>query len=175
LNERVVGLGEIGLDFVHDRESKAAQIELFEKQLELAEEFKFPVVVHTSGAHQETREAIIRSGAQQTGVIIQGFTGDLSTLQDWLDLGLYISIGPRVLKPGAENLASVVRYIPSENLLIETDAAERRTISQGLELVTLRPIAEKVAQMRNVPLEELARVTTINLKKLFNVKETVTE
>ncbi|MFC1814916.1 TatD family hydrolase [Thermodesulfobacteriota bacterium] len=170
LNECVVGIGEIGLDFARDPETKESQMELFEEQLKLARALELPVVVHTDGADQETGEAIIRNGTQETGAILQGFTGDFASLKDWLDLEFYISIGWRILKPGNESLAAAIQQIPSEKLLIETDAAARRTISQGLELATLKPIAEKVAEIRKVPIEDIARVTTNNLKKVFRFK-----
>ncbi|MBI4332393.1 MAG: TatD family hydrolase [Chloroflexi bacterium] len=169
--ERVVGIGEIGLDFLQCFQDRQTQMALFEAQLRLARARELPVVVHTYGALRETQEAIIRSKAHETGVIIQGFIGDLATLEGWIDLGAYISVGVRMFRKPAEAVAEVVPRIPSERLLIETDAAAARTVAEGLDLTTLRTIAERVAAVRGVTLEEIARTTTANLKKVYHLVE----
>ncbi len=166
---KVVAIGEIGLDFVRAADPPECQKPLFEQQLKVAVELGLPVVVHTRGAKQETRDAIVRSGISPDKVIIQGFTGGIESLKYWLDLGYYISIGSGVLDPGFEKLVAAVPRIPAEKLLLETDAAARRTLSQGLELATLKPIAEKVAELRGVPVDEIARITTANLKAVYGL------
>lgn len=171
-SERVVAIGEIGLDFVRAADPPECQKPLFDAQLKVAVEMGLPVVVHTRGAKQETRDAIVRSGISPGKVIIQGFTSGIDTLNYWLDLGYYISIGSAVLGPGAAKLLAAVPRIPAEKLLLETDAAARRTLSQGLELATLKPIAEKVAELRGVPVEDIALVTTANLKAVYGLNGT---
>ena len=170
-NKRVVGIGEIGLDFQRFPDTREAQIPLFAEQLELACELDLPVVIHTKAAHRETMEAIRRNGIPDGYGILQGFRDDLSILEDWLKLGFYLSIGPTIVIEPTGALAETIRQIPPEKLLLETDAAARRTLSQGLELATLRPIAEKVAEIRKVSLEDLARLTTANLTKIFRLAE----
>lgn len=168
-SERVVAIGEIGLDFIRCPDTAECQKPLFDGQLEVAVELGLPIVVHTRGARQETRDAIVRSRIPPGKVIIQGFTGGLDTLNYWLDLGYYISVGAAVLGPGAAKLMAAVPQIPPEKILLETDAAARRAVSQGLELATLRPIAEKVAELRGVPVDDIARVTTANLKAVYGL------
>lgn len=172
LRERVVGIGEIGLDFSRHPETRELQLPLFDEQLRLARELDLPVVIHANKlSHQETLGAIRRNGIQEGRGIMQGFRGDLAALGDWLKLGFYLSVGPTILREPSEGLVEVIQKIPSERLLLETDARAGRTLSQGLELATLKPIAEKVAEIRNVPVEDIGRVTTNNLMKIFRLTE----
>lgn len=172
LKERVVGIGEIGLDFSRHPETREFQLPLFDEQLRLARDLDLPVVIHSNQlSHQEALQAIIRNRIQEGRGIMQGFRGDESALGDWLKIGFYLSIGPTILREPSRALVEVIQKIPSERLLLETDAAARRTLSQGLELATLRPIAEKVAEIRNVPVEEIGRITTKNLREIFRLKE----
>ncbi len=171
LQERVVGIGEIGLDFRRHPETKELQLPLFDAQLRLARELNLPVVIHTNDAHRETLEAVQRSGLGEKQAIIQGFRGNQVVLDDWLRLGCYLSIGPTIVMNPTEALAEVIRLIPAERLLLETDTRVGRTLSQGLELATLREIAEKVAELRDVPFEVIARVTTDNFNEVFKIPE----
>lgn len=171
LQERVVGIGEIGLDFKFHPETRELQLQLFDAQLRLARELDLPVVIHTGAAHRETLEAVQRNGLGEKQAIIQGFRGNPVVLDDWLRLGFYLSIGPTIVTNPTEALAEVIRLIPTERLLLETDTRAGRTLSQGLGLAMLKEIAEKVAELRDVPFEVIARVTTDNLNEVFKISE----
>ncbi len=171
LKERVVGIGEIGLDFLRYPETGEVQLALFEEQLRLAQELDLPVVIHTKGAHRETLAALSRNGLGEKRVIIQGFRDNLAILDDWLERGFYLSIGGTILWEPSAALAETIRQIPAERLLLETDTTAKRNLSQGLELATLRKIAEKVAELRRVSLEDLARATTKNLREVFRLPD----
>jgi len=171
LRERVVGIGEIGLDFVQHPETRELQLPLFDAQLKLARDLALPVVIHTSAAHRETLEAVRRNGLGEKQAIIQGFRGSPAILDDWLRLGFYLSIGPTIITKPTDALAEIIRLIPAERLLLETDTREGRTRSQGLELALLREIAEKVAELRADSLEDIAKITTDNLNEVFKISE----
>ena len=128
-----------------------------------------PVVIHTKSAHHETVKGIKKFGIPERQGIIQGFREDAAALKDWLKLGFYLSVGIPILSYPSKELFDLIRNIPSERLLIETDTAAMRTRSQGLELATLRLIAEKMAEIRSVTLEELGSVTTKNLMEVFKL------
>jgi TatD DNase family protein len=172
LKERVVGIGEIGLDFFRYPESKEIQLHLFDQQLKLAVELDLPVIIHTKAAHHETMTTVKNNGIKEEQAIIQGFRDDLATMEDWLKLGCYLSIGPTILGRPSAALAEVIRQIPAERLLLETDARAGRTLSQGLEPATLKQIAERVAEIRNVSIEDIAAITTKNFLQVFRIKET---
>jgi TatD DNase family protein len=171
MQDRVVGIGEIGLDFTRHPETRELQLQLFDAQLRLARELDLPVVIHTSAAHRETLDAVQRSGIGEKQAIIQGFRGNPAVLDDWLRLGFYLSIGPTIVTKPTEALAEVIRLVPTERLLLETDTRVGRTLSEGLELAMLREIAEKVAKLRDVPFADIARVTTDNLNEVFKISE----
>ncbi len=170
-NECVVAIGEIGLDFKRNPETRAAQLDLFDRELEIAATLGLPVIVHSKWAQKETLAALRKSGIAGASVMVQGFMDETGPLQGWLDFGCYISVGSNILRPGTGAVLDAAKEVPSDKLLIETDALLRRTVKEGLELATLRPIAEKVAQVRNTSLDDLARTTTANLKKAFRLND----
>ncbi len=171
VKDRVAGIGEIGLDFLCFPQTKDLQLQLFDAQLEIARRLDLPVVIHTKHAMNETIAALERNRMKGERCIIHGFTGDLAALEDWVSLGCFLSIGVKIVKKPGEMLEEVIRQVPAGSLLLETDAAARRTLTQGLELATLRTIAEKVAGIRGVTLEELARTTTANLRRAYRIKD----
>lgn len=164
---KVSAMGEIGLDYVKYPETKEIQKRSFEAQVQLANKFGLPIIVHCRGAHNDTLATI--TGERGVSGIIHGFTGDEAMLRDWLDIGFYISLGMAVVSQKDENLNKIMLNIPADRLLIETDSSPGRFLSEGLEPALVKLVAQKLAETRSVSLEKIASITTENLKKVLNL------
>ncbi|MGC8874827.1 MAG: TatD family hydrolase [Chloroflexia bacterium] len=167
----VVALGEIGLDYYRDRAPRPAQRELFRRQLDLARELGLPVVIHARDALGDLLEELRRAGAGSRGVM-HCFSGTPQEARAFLELGLCLSIAGPVTYPRATRLAEVVRLVPRDRLLLETDCPwlpPQRHRGTRNEPAYLVEIAEQVAALRGEPVEELARATTQNARALFHV------
>ncbi len=171
---RVVAIGEIGLDYYRDLSPRPRQREAFAAQLALAQELELPAIVHSREAHAETLE-MLRAAARRAGVALRGvmhcFSGDLELARAVLDLGFYVGIGGPVTYPTAGGLAEVARLVPLERLLVETDSpylAPQARRGQRNEPAYVRLVAERVAELRGLPPEEVGRITSDNARALFN-------
>ncbi len=165
--DEVKAIGEVGLDYVRFPQTKDIQRELFKYQLSLAKETGLPLNIHCKDAHQDMMQ-ILR---QETGFgirgLIHGFSGDSATLKDWLALGFYVSIGMRgFIINEVPSLQTVVREIPAERLLIETDATGTEEISSPVEVIT---VAEKLASLRETTAEDIGNTATVNLRRLLQL------
>lgn len=164
-DKTVVALSEIGLDFQRTPETKSVQIQSFREHLRLARELMLPVIVHSREAHSEMMQAL----RQASGVkgVVHGFSGDEKMLKDWLELGFYISLGIAVTSPEATALQKIVPQIPLDRLLVETDSTAGRTEREGLQPARVKLVAQKIAELRGMKMEEVAHATTANFKRLF--------
>ncbi len=167
----VVAIGELGLDFARDPSTKEIQKQAFEQQVSLAKELGLPLNIHCREAHSEMMEILKREKTAGLRGNIHGFHGDEAMLRDWLALGFYISIGRLITRPEGADLKKVVKRIPSDRLLIETDSSPRGLVGagQGPALVWVKSVAEKVAEWRGVTVEEIGNTTTANLKRLLGI------
>jgi TatD DNase family protein len=177
-DERVVAVGEIGLDFYRDLSARKSQIEAFEKQLDLAIELGLPVVVHCRDAHREVFKMLsawvkstLSVGRLRRGVM-HCFSGDIEMAQQYIEIGFSISLAGSVTYPSAGELVQVAREIPLDRLLLETDApflAPQAYRSKRNEPAYVALIAEKVAQVRGVPRETVAEAAAKNTISLFKL------
>ncbi len=170
LHPKVVGIGEIGLDYYHIFSPKEKQKEMFIKQLELAKKVKLPVVVHSREAEPDTFE-IIRKYAGTTTGVMHCFSGNLQMAQEYTKLGFYISISGVITFKKAETLKEVAKVIDIKDILIETDApylTPHPHRGKRNEPGYLPHIAEAVAKIKGLPLSQVALQTTQNTQKLFN-------
>lgn len=167
---KVVAWGEIGLDYFRNLSSKAKQVEMFDKQLSLARELELPVVIHSRDAHEETLSMIRASGVRRG--VFHCFSGDWALARRCIDLGFYISIPGVVTFSKAKMMQDVVRQIPLESLLLETDCPYLApTPHRGTrnEPSYLTHTAKKVAEIKGMDWEEAARATVANTQKLFGL------
>jgi TatD DNase family protein len=167
----VVALGEIGLDYHHFHSSKQNQIKLFRHMLEIAVATRLPVIIHDRKAHVDMYEILCAFQAKLAGGIIHCFSGDWNLAQKYLDWGFYLSIPGPVTYPQSRDLREVAQKAPLEHLLIETDAphltpAPRK--GRKNEPAFIRYTALEIAALRNIPLEEVADVTSQNVLHAFN-------
>lgn len=170
---KVVAYGEIGLDYVKNYAPIALQKEHFARQVALAKELQLPLVVHDREAHDDIMEILEAAGPFPAGGVMHCFSGDASFARRVLALGFYISIPGVVTFAKADMLHGAVREIPLGSLVLETDGPflapvpkRGRRNEPQLMLFT----AQKVAELKGVSLEEVARQTTINGVRLFGLE-----
>jgi TatD DNase family protein len=121
-NEKVVAIGETGLDFFYSPENKEQQIASFRAQIRVAKKVNKPLIIHTRDARQETLDLLREEGAEQVGGVLHCFTESLEMAQAAMELGFYISVSGIVTFKNAKELRAVIKEIPLERLLVETDA-----------------------------------------------------
>ncbi|AIL13044.1 LuxR family transcriptional regulator [Candidatus Paracaedimonas acanthamoebae] len=169
-HSKVIGIGEAGLDFYYEHSPRTLQQNMFEAHIDVATEVNLPLSIHTRDAEKETINLLKKSGGKAKGVI-HCFTGSQWLAEEALALGFYISISGIVTFAKAEELRNVVRTIPLNRLLLETDAPFLAPIphrGKKNEPAMMIYTAEKVAELKNVSLEELAQMTTDNFFQLFS-------
>lgn len=171
-NERVVAFGEIGIDTVKDYAPLAVQHSAFTRQLHLAKRLGLPVIIHNREAHEQIYELICANGPFPAVGVIHCFSGDGATAKKFIDLGFYISIPGVVTFNNALMLHDAVRAIPLSRLLVETDApflAPFPFRGKTNEPVYTLYTAQKIAELKDVTLNEVAGQTTANVQKLFGI------
>ena len=169
--EKVVAYGEIGLDFFRNLSPRATQIRRFGEQLELASELDLPVVIHDREAHRETVELLKGWKGGRRG-IIHCFSGDYAMAKQCIGLGFYISIPGTVTFEKNDRLRSIVRELPLDSLLVETDCpylTPHPFRGKRNEPAYVVHTARKVAEIKGLPFEDVAAVTTANAKRVFNI------
>jgi TatD DNase family protein len=172
-SEKVVGYGEIGLDFFRNLSPRDVQIKRFEEQLELAHELNLPIVIHDRDAHKETMDRLKKWPGKRRG-IVHCFSGDARMAQECVDMGFYISITGAVTFKKSERLLDVVGKTPLERILIETDApylTPEPHRGERNEPAYVVFTAHKIAEIKGVPTEEVGRITSENARTIFGIKE----
>ena len=167
---RVVALGEIGLDYYHDRAPHDLQEALFRRQLALARELDLPVVIHSRDAREDTVRILQDAARGQPGVM-HSFSGDWEYAEACLEVGFYLSLsGPLTFKKAAE-LHEVARRAPLDRILIETDApylTPHPFRGKRNEPAYVRYVAQALAELRGLALDQIAAATTANAERLFS-------
>jgi TatD DNase family protein len=169
---QVVAYGEIGLDFYRNYKPRPAQISCLHEQLNVARELGLPVVIHDREAHEEVLQILRQQKAWEIGGAMHCFSGDWLFAKKCLDLGFYLSIAGPVTFTKADILQNVARQCPLDRLLLETDAPFLAPVpkrGKRNEPAFLIHTAEKIASLRNIPLEDVARETTSNARRLFKL------
>jgi TatD DNase family protein len=174
--EKVIGWGEIGLDYHYDHSPRDVQRAVFERQLTLAFERQMPIIIHTREAEADTikllREAWFDQGGAEVGGIIHCFTGTQELADAALSLGLHISFSGVVTFKKADELRDVARTVPLERLLIETDCPYLAPLphrGKRNEPAFVVETAAKLAEIKGTSLAEIARITSGNFRRLFKL------
>jgi TatD DNase family protein len=170
--DKVVAIGETGLDYFHQGGDLDWQRNRFVTHIEAARACGLPLVVHTRDARADTLDVLRQHGAEEVGGVLHCFTEDWEMASKAIDLGFYISISGIVTFSQAQNVRDMARRIPLERLLIETDSpwlspAPYRGKTNHPGRVGL--VAEKLAEIRGESLETLARATWQNASNLFGL------
>lgn len=173
-SKKVVAIGEIGLDYYRDRSPRDIQRQAFRQQIGLARELGLPVIVHDRDAHDDVMQILREERAAEVGGVLHCFSGDPAMARACLDLGFSISFAGPVTYPKNEGLRDIVRQVPTENLLVETDApylAPQRVRGKRNEPAYVRQTAETVAQLKGVSMADLSRIVLLNCYRLFGIGE----
>jgi len=166
--QRVVAIGETGLDYYYDNSPRESQRQVFHQHLELAEKLGLPVVVHSRDATQDTL-AIIKEHPN-VHYLMHCYSQSRESVKSYLDLGCYISFAGPVTFKNAHKLREAAAAVPLDRLLIETDCpylAPEPHRGRRNEPAWVKHVAEKLAELHGVQVEELIAVTTANTKAFF--------
>ncbi len=171
---RVVAIGEIGLDYYRDRAPRSEQIRAFEAQLSLAKSLNLPVIIHQREAAADTM-AILRQWAgtgEHPGLVLHAFSGDETMVVEATSLGFFMGIGGPITFKNAKNIPDIVAKIPLERLLVETDApflSPHPFRGKRNEPARVALVAQKLAQLFNLDIDELAEQVSRNTETLFHL------
>lgn len=169
---KVVAIGEIGLDYYYDHSPRDIQKIWFKRQMALAKKVELPIIVHSRDAAQETFDMIQESGL--TSGVIHCYSGSAEMAKAYIKLGFYIGVGGTVTFNNARKVVEVVEEIPLEAILLETDCPYLTPVphrGKRNDSTYLRYIAQKIADIKDISIEEVARVTTNNAKTLYGIKD----
>ncbi len=169
-HEKVIAIGETGLDYFRSEGDLIWQRTRFQQHIEAAKQAQKPLIIHTREAREDTMQMLETQGAREAGGIIHCFTEDWDTAQRALDLGFYISFSGIVTFKNALALREVAKRIPLDRLLIETDAPYLAPVphrGKQNQPAFVRHVAECIAQLRDESVEDIARISSNNFKRLF--------
>ncbi|HET6871606.1 MAG TPA: TatD family hydrolase [Sporolactobacillaceae bacterium] len=169
---KVVALGEMGLDYHWDKSPVDIQKEVFRVQIQLAKKLKLPIIIHNREATQDIIQILDEEGAQDVGGIMHCFSADWEAAKHCLDMNFHISFGGPVTFKNADSTREVAQKIPLDRLLIETDCpylSPHPFRGKRNEPARVRLIAEQLAVLKGISLEELAQITTQNANRLFHI------
>ena len=176
-NSKLLGVGEIGLDYSDETIPCDKQIELFKKQIEIAHKIKKPIIIHTRDAEADTLKILkeaCQSGFLENSGIIHCFTGSSEFAKEVLNLGFYISVSGIVTFKSAKALQETVKEIPLSRLLVETDcpwlAPEPFRGRKNQPAYVVKTL-EKLAALKEISVAELDKTTTDNFNRLFKEEE----
>lgn len=170
---RLIAIGETGLDYHYDHSPRDVQKHIFARQIALARELNLPIIVHSREADKDTMEILKAEGASDVGGVFHCFSGTKEVAKEALDMGFYLSFTGVVTFPKAEGLREVVKTIPIEKTLIETDcpylapAAHRGDRNEPAFVVET---AKEIARLKGLTLDDVARITTLNAEELFGLR-----
>jgi len=168
-NDKIIAIGEIGLDYYYTKENKEEQINLFESQLKIAEDFNIPVIIHSRDATLDTLNILKKYKVKG---IIHSFSGSLETAKEYIKLGYLIGVNGVITFKNSK-IKEVIKEISLKNIVLETDSpyltpvpfrGKQNNPSHIIE------IAKFISELKDVTLEELSKITNNNLEKMFKIK-----
>ena len=171
-HEKVKAVGEIGLDYYWDKEKHDLQKHWFMRQMELASEVKLPMIVHSREAAKDTLDMVIAAKPLNLSGIIHCYSYSVEQAREYLNMGYYIGIGGVVTFKNAKKLKEVAEYTPLSQIVLETDCPYltptpfrgKRNDSSKIAYV-----AEELAAIKQIPVEEVIRITNENGRRLYNI------
>lgn len=171
-NEKVVAVGEIGLDYYWDNESHEVQKKWFVRQLELARRHHLPIIIHSREAAADTME-IMKAHAQGLDGVIHCYSYSKEQAEEYIKMGFYIGIGGVLTFKNAKKLKEVAEVVPLEQIVLETDCpylAPEPFRGKRNQSSYIRYVAEKLAEIKGITAEEVITVTEENAKKMYRLK-----
>ncbi len=170
-NPKIVGIGEIGLDYYWDKSFNELQKEIFIKQINLANELGLPICVHDRDAHKDTFD-ILEEYNKNSTVVMHCFSGSVEFARECIKKGWYLAIGGVVTFKNAIKIKEVAKEIPLNKLLLETDCPYLTPVPyRGKENqpAYVRYVAEEIAKLRGISFEDVAQSTTGNAEKVYKI------
>ena len=169
--DKIVAIGEIGLDYYWDKSFVELQKEVFAKQIRLANELSLPIAVHDREAHKDTFD-IIKSENEGSDVLFHCFSGSVEFMKECVKQGRYIALGGVVTFKNAVKMKDVAKEVPLENLMLETDSPYLTPVPyRGKENqpAYVKYVAEEIANLRNESVDNIIRITSENAEKVFRI------
>ncbi|WP_025680814.1 TatD family hydrolase [Paenibacillus massiliensis] len=171
-HDKVVAIGEIGLDYYWDTSPKDIQHQVLRQQIGLARELSMPIVIHNRDAHEDIVKILREEKAGDVGGIMHSFSGSWETAKLCLDMGFHLSFGGPITFKNARQPKEVLEKVPLDRLLIETDApylTPHPFRGKRNESAYVKYVAEAAADIKGISLEELAEITTKNGLERFGI------
>ncbi|MCX7121036.1 MAG: TatD family hydrolase [Gammaproteobacteria bacterium] len=169
---KVVAIGETGLDYHYNSDKLEVMRQRFRDHISAAKLTKKPLIVHTRNASEDTLKIMRDENANEVGGVMHCFTESLEMAKASLDLNFYISFSGIITFKNAKELVEVARYVPLDKILIETDSpylAPMPFRGKQNEPKYVRYVAEKIAEIKNISIEEVATATSDNFRSLFQI------
>ena len=171
-HEKVKAVGEIGLDYYWDKEKHDLQKHWFMRQMELASEVNLPMIVHSREAAKDTLDMVIAAKPLNLSGIIHCYSYSVEQAREYLNMGYYIGIGGVVTFKNAKKLKEVAEYTPLSQIVLETDCpylAPTPFRGKRNDSSKIAYVAEELAAIKQVPVEEVIRITNENGRRLYNI------
>ncbi|MCF0135039.1 MAG: TatD family hydrolase, partial [Lachnospiraceae bacterium] len=172
-SDRVVAIGEIGLDYHYEGASRREQQDWFIEQIEVAKELDLPIIVHSRDAAQDTMDIIREYDAAMVGGIIHCFSGSVEMAREYVAMGFHLGVGGMITFNNSKKAREVVTQIPLEHLLLETDAPYMTPVpnrGKRNDSGQIPYVARTIAELKQISVEEVFRVTTRSAKQLFHIE-----
>lgn len=172
--DKILAIGEIGLDYYWDEPERDIQKKWFEAQIELAREVKLPIIIHSRDAAKDTYDIMKALHTEDIGGVVHCFSYSKEMARQFLDMGFYIGIGGVVTFKNAKTLKEVAAYAPLDRIVLETDCpylSPEPNRGKRNSSLNLNYVAEALSQIKRVDKEELIAVTEENARQLYRMKE----
>lgn len=170
-NKKVVAVGEIGLDYYWDKSFNDIQQDVFIKQIKLANKLNLPIVIHDREAHKDTFD-ILKEHNLNSKVLFHCFSGSVEFMRECVKQGWFIALGGVVTFKNAIKMKEVTKEVPLEKLMLETDSPYLTPVpyrGKPNKPAYVKYVAEEIAQLRNMTLEEIIDITTSNAEEFFGI------
>ena len=170
LNNKIIGVGETGLDFYYNNSDKDLQIKSFQKHIDAAKDLNIPLIIHSRNAEDETYNILKKNHSNKLKILMHCFTGSTEFATKLIPLNAFFSASGIITFKNSLNLQETFKMIPKNRLLIETDSPYLSPVpyrGKKNEPAFIKFTAEKLAELQNIKISELVDITTKNFNKLF--------
>ncbi|MBQ3470939.1 MAG: TatD family hydrolase [Clostridia bacterium] len=173
-NPKVKAIGEIGLDYYYDFSPRETQKKWFARQVDVARELNLPVIIHDRDAHKDSMDILRDHKVSEVGGVFHCYAGSVEMAREILDWGMYIAFGGSLTFKNSVRPVEVAKYVPLDRILIETDSPYLTPVphrGKRNSSLYIHYVAEKLAEVRGVSVEEIEAATFENAKKCFRIED----
>lgn len=172
-NDRIVAIGEIGLDYYWDKDNKEDQKAFFIRQMDMAKELKKPIIVHSRDAALDTYEVMKSNNASECGGVIHCFSYSVEEAKKYLDMGFYIGLGGVVTFKNAVKAKEVAQYVPMDRLLLETDCPYMAPVpyrGKRNSSLYIPEIVKVISEIKGTNYDEIIEKTNQNAREMYKIE-----